>query len=70
MVPKCLMGVIRKKSADVRRLNIRLTPNMLTAVDDACGRRAGTLSRNTWIAEAIAEKLARETIKELGVNSA
>jgi hypothetical protein len=30
------------------------------AVDAACERRAGTVSRNTWIAEAVAEKLARE----------
>jgi metal-responsive CopG/Arc/MetJ family transcriptional regulator len=54
------MGVIRKKSGDVRRFNIRLAPSVLTAVDAARERRAGAVSRNTWIAEAVAEKLARE----------
>jgi hypothetical protein len=55
-----LLGVIRKKPAAVHRLNIRLSSSVLIAVDAACGRRAGTVSRNTWIAEAVAEKLARE----------
>ena len=30
------------------------------AIDTARLRRAGSISRNTWITEAIAEKLARE----------
>jgi len=54
------MGVIRKKPAGVHRLNIRLSSSVMMAVDAACERRAGTVSRNTWIAEAVAEKLARE----------
>jgi len=54
------MGVIRKKPESVQRFNIRLASSVLVAVDAACERRAGTVSRNTWIAEAVAEKLARE----------
>ena len=42
------------------RINLRLSPEMFRAIDDARGRRAGNVSRNTWIAEAIKEKLARE----------
>lgn len=65
------MGAIQKKSLDVHRLNIRLAPIVLTAVDAACERRAGKVSRNTWIAEAVAEKLAREEqIKKMGANDA
>jgi metal-responsive CopG/Arc/MetJ family transcriptional regulator len=54
------MGVIRKKPPSAQRFNIRLAPDVLLAVDAARERRAGTVSRNTWIAEAVAEKLARE----------
>jgi len=54
------MGEIRKKSLSVQRCNVRLALDVLTAVDAACERRAGTVSRNTWIAEAVSEKLARE----------
>ena len=32
---------------------------MWGAIDDARAKRAGVVSRNTWIAEAILEKLAR-----------
>lgn len=56
-------GAIRailKMPASVQRMNFRLTLDILTAVDAACERRAGTVSRNTWIAETVAEKLARE----------
>ncbi len=56
------MGAIRKKPASVQRFNIRLASDVLAAVDAACERRAGTVSRNTWIAEAVAEKLAREEL--------
>jgi hypothetical protein len=65
------MSVIRKKASDVHRLNIRLASSTLKAVEDACARRAGTVSLNTWVAEAVAEKLAREELpKKLGVNDA
>jgi len=42
------------------RINLRLSPDTFRAIDDARGRRAGNVSRNTWIAEAIEAKLARE----------
>ncbi|WP_414429329.1 hypothetical protein [Xanthomonas campestris] len=43
------------------RINLRLPPETFRAIDDTRERRAGCVSRNTWIAEAIKEKLARET---------
>jgi hypothetical protein len=41
------------------RINLRLAGHTFFAVDAAC---PGNVSRNTWIAEAIEEKLARERI--------
>jgi hypothetical protein len=45
---------------DRGRQSLRLGPEVWTAIDMARLRRAGSISRNTWITEAIAEKLARE----------
>jgi metal-responsive CopG/Arc/MetJ family transcriptional regulator len=42
------------------RINLRLPPETFRAIDDLRERRAGSVSRNTWIAEAITEKLERE----------
>lgn len=42
------------------RINLRLSPETFRAIDAARERRAGNVSRNTWIAEAIEEKLAEE----------
>jgi predicted HicB family RNase H-like nuclease len=42
------------------RINLRLSPLMFDAIDEARSARPGNVSRNTWIAEAIEEKLARE----------
>jgi hypothetical protein len=53
------MNLIRKNDSRIK-LNLRLAPEELKAVDDLCRSRAGHCSRNTWIAEAVAEKLARE----------
>lgn len=53
------------KSATVRsldRINLRLAGETFAAIDAACSGRPGNISRNTWIAEAIEEKLARERI--------
>lgn len=50
------------KSSAVRsldRINLRLSAETFQAIDVACAERPGTVSRNTWIAEAIEEKLAR-----------
>jgi len=53
------MNLIRKSDSRIK-LNLRLAPEEFKAVDDLCRSRAGRCSRNTWIAEAIAEKLARD----------
>ena len=50
----------KEQRARANRLNLRLSPEVLNAVDAARGERAGKVSRNTWITEAIEEKLARE----------
>jgi uncharacterized protein (DUF1778 family) len=42
------------------RLNLRLSPNIFVLLDQACALRPGNLSRNTEIAEAIQQQLARE----------
>lgn len=43
------------------RINLRLVPELFSAIDKARSHRPGSISRNTWITEAIQEKLARET---------
>ena len=48
------------KLDDRGRQSLRLDPEVWTAIDMARLRRAGSISRNTWITEAIAEKLTRE----------
>ena len=51
------------RTATVRsldRINLRLAGQTFSAIDAACAARPGNVSRNTWIAEAIEEKLARE----------
>jgi hypothetical protein len=48
------------KKDDRARQNIRLRPEMWAAIDALRMQRGGVISRNTWIAEAIFEKLARE----------
>jgi hypothetical protein len=53
------------KSGTVRnldRINLRLAGDTFVAIDAACASRPGNVSRNTWIAEAIEEKLARERL--------
>lgn len=42
------------------RLNFRLSPETFEAIDQARSARPGNVSRNTWIAEAIKEKLERD----------
>lgn len=53
------------KTAVIReldRINLRLPSNMFAAIDSARRARPGNVSRNTWITEAIEEKLAREAL--------
>lgn len=42
------------------RTSLRLDKELIALIDQSRGGRAGTISRNTWIAEAIQEKLGRE----------
>ena len=42
------------------RQSLRLEQELWDAIDSARARRAGTISRNTWITEAILDRLARE----------
>lgn len=59
------------KAAAVRaldRLNLRLPQETVEAIDSARARRIGNVSRNTWITEAIEEKLNREGDKTSNQN--
>jgi hypothetical protein len=42
------------------RQSLRLDPGLWEKIDRERGRRAGSVSGNTWITEAILEKLSRE----------
>ena len=53
----------------LERTNLRLAPDLLKAVDAARAGRAGKISRNTWITEAVEEKLAREGTDKNGQKS-
>jgi len=46
--------------ADRPRQSLRLEPNVWKAIDRIRAKRAGNVSRNTWISEAILEKLSRD----------
>lgn len=54
-------GTAKRQVSELRdRINLRLSRELLVAIDAARAKRAGQVSRNTWIAEAIAEKLRRD----------
>ena len=56
------------KSSTVRaldRLNLRLSGETFEAIDAERQARPGNISRNTWITEAVAEKLARERANDV-----
>lgn len=42
------------------RINLRLPAEVFAAIDEARADRPGNISRNTWITEAVQEKLLRE----------
>ena len=55
------MKAIRNESrAHLGRINLRLPSEMLEAIDAERSQRVGNVSRNTWIAEAVQEKLSRD----------
>jgi predicted HicB family RNase H-like nuclease len=43
------------------RINLRLSAETFAEIDGLRTARAGRISRNTWITEAIEEKIARES---------
>ena len=45
------------------RINLRLPGETFDAIDASRAVRPGAISRNTWITEAIEEKLARDQLK-------
>jgi hypothetical protein len=59
------------KTASVRtldRINLRLAGETFEAIDGCRQARPGNISRNTWITEAIEEKLARDRAVSLKGN--
>lgn len=60
---QCGAMISDSKTASVRtldRINLRLPAETFEAIDAARSGRPGMVSRNTWITEAIQEKLTRE----------
>lgn len=49
-----------KNTHNLDRTSLRLSAETFALIDKARVKRAGNVSRNTWIAEAIQEKLSRE----------
>lgn len=47
------------RSSALERINLRLSPEVLEAIDAECSRRVGNVSRNTWITDAVTERLTR-----------
>lgn len=45
------------------RINLRLSGETFDAIDASRNARPGNISRNTWITEAVEEKLARDQLK-------
>jgi hypothetical protein len=53
----------RGRVQDLDRINLRLSTEIFARIDGCRASRSGNVSRNTWIAEAIEEKLRRENVK-------
>lgn len=51
------------------RQSLRLDSKLWAAIDIARQSRSGTISRNTWITEAIEEKVAREKLIQNNPNA-
>lgn len=45
------------------RINLRLPAEVFSAIDASRAQRMGHVSRNTWLTEAVQEKLAREGVE-------
>ena len=57
---RIMNATVTSKPENRARANLRLDASVWRAIDDARGQRAGYISRNTWVLEAVLEKLARE----------
>lgn len=53
-----------EKTESRPRASLRLEPELWRRIDRARAARPGNLSRNTWIAEAIIEKLKRDVAND------
>jgi len=53
------MTVIRDNDK-IERINLRMPTGIMKAIDDSRKQRPGRVSKNTWIIEAIEERLERE----------
>jgi hypothetical protein len=47
------------------RINLRLPAETFDAIDACRAQRTGVVSRNTWLTEAVEEKLARERANDV-----
>ena len=45
----------------MERTTLRISRDVVEAIDAECARRAGSISRNTWIIEAVMDKLTRHS---------
>ncbi|RAR66846.1 ribbon-helix-helix CopG family protein [Paraburkholderia unamae] len=54
-----MMKTAKDSRAATERITVRLPDDMLAEIDAECSRRVGNVSRNTWILEAVQEKLSR-----------
>jgi hypothetical protein len=59
MLPDSKIATIRS----LDRINLRLSADTFNAIDMARAGRPGNISRNTWITEAVEEKLARDRVE-------
>jgi len=55
-----VMSRPKKQTESRSRTSIRLEPELWARIDRARAVRPGKVSRNTWITEAVREKLGRE----------
>lgn len=54
---------------DLDRINLRLSAETFAEIDSCRDARPGAVSRNTWITEAIEEKLGRDLSQALSQDS-
>lgn len=56
--------------SDKKHTSIRVESEIMQAINNARAKRPGTVSANTWIVEAIIEKLERHGIAIASCNDA